>query len=595
MRFLAIFCLSITASAQSEFSEPKATARVTAGVSDVVVPLKITPTPAGQDLLFITVDIEGVGIQLELPDGHRVTRENAHSFSFEWQVFNQTQGQGILDAEMLRKVNYMIEIPAGAPAGTWRIHANASKLTRTATIRAFFLPLNGGQAIGATIEAEPATRGAHYSGETQELIATVSDYGSPMGDAILTAVGARVDPEYRGKVVQGTPIALTPRADGSFSLELPWREAGTYRVTFHAEGKGRNGQRYSTEMSMSAYITQRLVKLVNIADQGVDEEGNGKIDRINVAVRAEVVIPNRYFVVIKMITRSGKDLYSSQTADLGSGEKVLTASFDRKDMLRLDQDGPYTISAEIAGISGQGLMGMPIEKITAESTAYERSTFDFAPIFFIRSRAMPLSTNGAPPFTGFALSFDVFSPGGNCEWYTSLEGEGIASAVKRGHGALRAGLSEMWVSFDNDEMLKLEDVPLKIGPTHLGCGNLEAFFKGPYTLPLFPHGTFLRVSPSLNINTNQEEITLPRGKGADLHFFVEAKGGFDEPIEVAIEGLPAGVTTRELPAPVPVRNLSTYHYPLFADPGVPAGRYELKVRVRTKTTEHTLVFTLLVT
>jgi hypothetical protein len=595
MRLLLIFCFSITAWAQSEFNEPKATARVTAGAGDVAVPLKITPTPAGQDLLFITVDTEGVGIQLELPDGHRVTRANAHLFSFEWQVFDQTQGEGILDAEILRKVNYMIEIPAGTPAGTWRIHDNASKLKRTATIRAFFMPLNGGQAIGATIEAEPATRGVHYSGETQELIVTVSDYGSPMGDAILTAIGARVDPEYRGKVVQGTPIAVTPDDHGSFRVQLPWKEAGTYRITFHAEGKGRNGQRYSAEMSMSAYITQRLVKLLSIADQGVDEEGNGKIDRINVAVRAEVVIPNRYFVEIKLITRSGKDLYSSQTADLSSGERVLTASFDRKDMFRLDQDGPYTISAEVAGISGQGLKGIPIEKITAESRAYERSTFDFAPIFFIRARALPQSASGGPPFTGLALIFDMFSPGGECEWYSSLTGEGTASEVKRGHGALRAGLSELWVSFDNDEMLKLEDVSLKIGPTHLSCGDLEAWFNKPHALPSFPHGTFLRVPPSLDINTNQEEITLPRSKGADLHFFMEAKGGFDEPVDISLEGLPAGVTAKELPAPPQARSLRAYHYLLFADPVVPAGRYELKVRVRTKTTEHTLAFTLLVT
>jgi hypothetical protein len=596
MRSLAIVGVFVVALGQAQRLGSIENARITAGARDIIVPIEVKPTPLGGDLLSVMLMADGVRIEIELPGGRRITQANANSFDFKWEVAPQAHGDAVLAPGLWGKVNNFLFLPAGVPAGKWLIHADASALRQDTILGAIFVPIGWGQPHAVNAVIEEKVRSVHYSGEQVELVTSVSENGTPIAN---TRLAASVVPAGADRVTPTgppAPLVLRPKGDGTFLTELPMTAAGNYRITLHATGKRADGQNFNEGMSMSVTITQRLVKLVSIVDRGVDVDGNGKIDRVDVAVRANVVIPNRYSIQVDLKTRSGRETTAFQDADLAKGDATLTASFDREELLRLDEDGPYTIRVGIAEKKKDGLRSVfTLSEMTATSRPYVRSTFDPGPIYFTgTAHATPQSASGQSPFDKMALTFDVVTPGGNCEWYSSLGGNGTATTVESSQGRLPAGASRITIVFDSYAMHKLEAGLVQTRPTHVSCGNLEAWLEKPYALPLFPRGTFLNSGPEFELSSGRPEIIKILDKEFLGHIEIRAHDDFEEPIQISVDRLPAGVAIPDLPTTAPAQKRWGKIFHVTVAASVPAGRYQITIRARYKITEHVLKCTLVV-
>lgn len=90
---IALICLPAFA------QEPQAiltNATVTAGKRDVVKAVTIRPSKQGGDVLALLLAAEGIGIEIELPDGRRLTQANALSLDFQWEVFPQGKAEELI-------------------------------------------------------------------------------------------------------------------------------------------------------------------------------------------------------------------------------------------------------------------------------------------------------------------------------------------------------------------------------------------------------------------------------------------------------------------------------------------------------------------
>ena len=187
----------------------------------------------------------------------------------------------------------------------------------------------------------------------------------------------------------------------------------------------------------------------------------------------QVVIPGRYLVMVNLIKNDRIEGYADKTVDLKPGDATVTVEFNRATLLRLDEDGPYNLSAEIDGL-GEGLRKYTVTSppLLARSRAYSRASFDPGPIYFTKAiSTKPLSANGQPPFDRFSVSFDVVTPGGECAWFTSLAGNNKATSVVSGNGTLPKGHSQATLIFDKWDMAKMASSPMKTRATQIHCGS----------------------------------------------------------------------------------------------------------------------------
>jgi hypothetical protein len=568
-----------------------------AGSRDTVIPIDLNPKAQNGVWLIMMLPMEGAKIELELPDGRRLNQRNAISFDAEWEVTGQGQGMAAIAPGMYAKVNHNVFFTAEAPAGKYRIHADTNALRQDVPLGVMVLPAFGVEFV--QISAAPRVEEGHYSGEKFEMAVSVKDHDRRIPDPTIVGRVARAGPDRVTPIGPWVPLTLRPVGDGTFLTDLPWTDAGDYRFAFDARGKRLNGKDFTTGMSMSAGIEQRLVKLLAVSDRPVDELGKGEVDRIDVDVRASVVIPGHYTFTAKMNSRGKQVAYAYRAVDLKSGETTVTVPFPHEQLEHIDDDGPYAISVEANQANG-GVTGRTLDKpLTAASRPYSHAKFGHGRVYFTcAAQANPKSATGRAPFDQLAVTFDVVTAGGACEWSSSLGivigMSEIATTVEEGHGRLPAGAAKITLLFDGIEVeQKFAGKATHTRATGITCGKDYVILDKPFVLPVYAGGTFAS-GPAFDLFTEYPEIHLKRESMAAVNVAFHTRGLFDEPLHFSLDGLPAGVTIVKSFPEQPAKKIGGTIFYLNSDTSAVPGTYHLRARGRYRNTEHALAYTLIV-
>jgi hypothetical protein len=593
MRFLIALCLSVLASAQSPLIGVNSVAsELPAGARDVVTVITVDPSASGGDMLAVMVMAEGIAIEIELPDGRRVTKATAAAAGFEWEVAGEAQGDDALFPGMQGKVNNLILLPPKAPAGKYRIHADASGLQATSALMAVFMPLAGTGEKDSLKVALVETETAHYADEKVELIAAVFDGDRGVNDAEITGVAVLVD---ENSMPRGTPMPVKfgPGADGNYHAELPATAAGKYEIGINVKGKYPDGKEFERSAGTSISIEPRRARILSITERPIDDDGNGLIDRIELTARIKVDMPGEYFLTVYV-----GGMQARGKAELGLGETTMTAMVDRFSLVSAVTDGPYKMSATLFRKEPPLNQAFASRLADAGMTrAYKMSTFDHGPLYFKRTvHAVPTSATGNGPFQQLVVSLDVFTPGGRCFWSGALF-TGTVNNIDfvNNSGVLAKGPSQITFPYDGFKISNEADgKPLRISTVLFQCGGLHASLGGFLDLPLFPRGTFVKAMPAFELFSSKATVHMERGKAGMVYFGSRTQGGFDQTLEYTIDGLPDGIVIQDFPATAPARMMGEMSRNVAVDENVSPGSYSLIVHARYKTIERTQALTIIV-
>jgi hypothetical protein len=94
---------------------------------------------------------------------------------------------------------------------------------------------------------------------------------------------------------------------------------------------------------------------------------------------------------------------------------------------------------------------------------------------------------------------------------------------------------------------------LDIGKVGISCGGSRqvTHLERPIALPPFPQGAFVKAAPGFELVAVERLGSVERGKIPTMFLRIETQGGFDQTVDLSIEGLPDGVEARGFPRNVP--------------------------------------------
>jgi hypothetical protein len=197
-----------------------------AGSTDTVLAIDLKPNPQGGEWFIMMLPVEGVKLEVELPDGRRVNPNNALSLDFEWAIMGQGDGMAILAPGMYEKVNHNLIFPAQMRAGRYVIHADTTGLRQDTTLGVMVIP--GFGATPVQVHAGPVSGGIHFSGEPLEMRVRVLDRDRPIPNATILATAAPAAKDRSRATGPALPLTLRPAGDGTFLTTLPRTEVGEY-------------------------------------------------------------------------------------------------------------------------------------------------------------------------------------------------------------------------------------------------------------------------------------------------------------------------------------------------------------------------------
>jgi hypothetical protein len=205
--------------------------------------------------------------------------------------------------------------------------------------------------------------------------------------------------------------------------------------------------------------------------------------------------------------------------------------------------------------------------------AYEQSSFDHGPIYFTgAANATPEPASGKGPFERLVVSVGVFTPGGMCSWFGDLQSGRTDVEFLNNYGQLPKGAGRITLTFDGYKISDTSDgKPLDIGKVGISCGGSQQIthLEKPIALPPFPQSTFVKAAPGFELVAVERLGSMERGKITTMFLRIETQGGFDQTVDLSIDGLPDGVEARNFPRNVPARALGGVTYQLVIAPNVP--------------------------
>jgi hypothetical protein len=622
MQLLILLCISAAAFGQASLIGVNSAAKeLPVGARDVVTSITVDPSAAGGDLLAVMLAADGVAIQIELPSGRRLTKENSEAAGFTWEISGEASGDDALFPGLQGKVNHLIMLPAGAPKGKYSIHADARGLKQKTAVQVIFLPLGnpGASDAGAGDTVRVALLEGemfHYAGQKVTLVAGVFEGNRGIANAKLSGLAVAVD---KNGVPVGKPVPLQFKAGGagaagSYNAELLETAAGEYSVSVKANGKYANGTLFERVAGTTVTIQPLRARLLRVTEQPVDLDCNGLIDRIDVTAEVHVDLPGEYSMTVDLKAASGKYMQAYGRATLEAGEKSITASFDRYSLTHVGADGPYRISARLFRKEQDSDGFASLLEDAGKTRDYNQASFDRGALYFTgavratpespasfavgRARPTPPSATGGEGYDRLAITFDVFTPGGNCHWVGGL-GEGYHSlGFLNGDGTLPKGAGQITFVFDGLRISDRADGKvLHVESLALNCGGLQAQWDGGQVpLPAFPAGTFTKPPASFQLEGLLEVFRIIPGSAVnEVVFVVKTMGGFNEALEFTVEGLPPGVVVKDLPPVKPIQELlianDTLRFQLVPI-AVPRGTYKFTLRAKGKTIERTKILTI---
>lgn len=144
-------------------------------------------------------------------------------------------------------------------------------------------------------------------------------------------------------------------------------------------------------------------RITGITDRGVDSDGNGLYDRLEIEIALSNHIAGRYFILGNLIADDKQIESKTATADLDAGDVSAVLSFSGKKISRSGKDGPYIVTLSLED-TGYGV----IDYRSFVTSAYNHTQFQknkAKPLDLYEE--LPIDTDGNGLYDILRMQYDI--------------------------------------------------------------------------------------------------------------------------------------------------------------------------------------------
>lgn len=348
-------------------------------------------------------------------------------------------------------------LSAGAETGEWTLKVQPTVVDDPSG-KAFYLAFAQQESSPIALEVEPpspATVGAN----PLVLQARLTQNGAPMLGGTVTARLRLDDTNYLNVPLHDDGVGPDTAAGdgvyaGEFSQAIP---RGTYTVAVDATGSAPKA--FSRSALTIATIAEGGATLDASAmtDEGIDTNGNGLFERLDVHVSVPSARTGRHVVVGTLRDAGGNVLATaSVAADLVVGDNTVTLPFDGRTLFDRGVDGPYQITTLTLQEDVNGILATVDQKAGPfTTTAYLATAFEHDPVRPTGDGADEgIDANANGMFEQLHVSLDVVvDTGGAYQWSGELVGtDGRVASRASNTGFLTEGVNTLTFLFDGREI-----------------------------------------------------------------------------------------------------------------------------------------------
>lgn len=400
--------------------------------------------------LEVVVPDAAVEVSVTLPDG-RVIRQQELAEGIQWETLDNPDGSnsgfGLISGMGLLApvpgVHHLISMQK-ALKGAYEIRASGGKAG--SELRATFIPVEAAPAVLARIglgppapgevRVEPRVGCPHecFEGDSADLtVRLVGDIGSEPPAFRVLVENSPWKPVPSGRAigspgpVETQPVRFERNKDGEFQGKLTLSRAGMDRVEVQVAGKNAAGRPYTAqgEAWVPVPVNAVVARVVSLSAEGVDTNGDGKYDRLDVTGELEVVTPGVFDFSANVSDAMGRQLPSPNEAwtrqELGVGRHALTVSVPAGKIWNELRDGPLEIRIFSVRREGSDYTVLPGLDQLVRKVEYRRDQWDHGP-FYAEDRVSVRGIRPAPSgrFTMAEAEWQAGTPGGWCFGVASL-------------------------------------------------------------------------------------------------------------------------------------------------------------------------------
>lgn len=291
------------------------------------------------------------------------------------------------------------------------------------------------------------------SGEPVPVHAILTDDGAPLtGAQVATTVLQPGGATEEVVLVDDGSGADEVAGDGVYSGEIATPSVGMHQLAVTASGTTAAGAPFSREDVALATASSGAATVLGISDSGLDTDGNGLYDELEVTVDLEFEAAGTYRVLGELSDAEGNVQTASSVVTVASGSAAATVSFDGRTIYDAGVDGPFTLSQlRVTEESELNLMPVLEQADAHQTAAYQFVEFEHSGLRLTGAGSadgVDLDGNGLYDELDVTVEVQADSSG-YYEWSGQLrDADGRELDFASGAGSFVAGSNEMVFTFD---------------------------------------------------------------------------------------------------------------------------------------------------
>jgi hypothetical protein len=260
----------------------------------------------------------------------------------------------------------------------------------------------------------------------------------------------------------GPPVTLTLTDDGAAADDTPGDglysgefvpvAIGNYRASAVITGAS-GGTGFTRHGATSFSVVPKNSALAGtFADQGVDDDGDGRFDRVSILVETVTTVEGRYRAFVHLRTAAGQHLVRSGEADLLISSHGVAVDFEASAFVELNENGPYRVDLiELLFVDSAGASPSDRRADLGQTRAYLLSEFQRPALMttgVISDQGVDDNGNGKFDRLLVSVQVDVLVAGFYSWGFKVTDAQAREIEFGSGGAFLTPGLNQLAVTFE---------------------------------------------------------------------------------------------------------------------------------------------------
>ena len=268
------------------------------------------------------------------------------------------------------------------------------------------------------------------------------------------------------------PVKFERGDRGTYRANVMLPEGGFYRVEVQAAGKTAAGHPFAEQAESSIMLNPIAARIISVDAAGVDTNGDGKFDRLEVAAEFDVSIPGEFELSASVTDAAKRSMPGSGAwtrQHLKAGRQMVTVSVAAPKIREQLRDSPLEVRIWAEQRTGNIVTPLPGVNKIVRKVEYRREQWDPGPLYG-EDRVSVLGVGPLPSgrFRFAEVRWDVTTPGGWCEWDATLRATQMNEGLRAHSGAeLPPGRQSLTFMFDGGSISQATEREWKLYPSIL--------------------------------------------------------------------------------------------------------------------------------